>query len=57
MFDPSTADLIRRAPPLEGLDTASLLYASIVTARLRLRSGEDVDDEALAELVEETRRV
>ena len=63
MFDPSTADLIRRAPPLEGLDSASLpdrltdFYARIVTARLRLRSGEDVDDEALAELVLETRRL
>ena len=63
MFDPSTADLIRRAPPLEGLDSASLpdrltdFYARIVTARLRLRSSEDVDDEALAELVLETRRL
>ena len=63
MFDPSTADLIRRAPPLEGLDTASLpdrltdFYARIVTARLRLRSGEDIDDEALEELIAETRRL
>ena len=63
MFDPSTADLIRRAPPLKGLDSASLpdrltdFYARIVTARLRLRSGEDIDDEALADLVLETRRL
>ena len=63
MFDPTTADLIRRAPPLEGLDATSLpdrltdFYASIVTARLRLRSGEDIADEELAELVGRTRRL
>ena len=63
MFDPSTADLIRRAPSLEGLDSASLpdrltdFYARIVTARLRLRSGEVVDDETFAELVVQTRRL
>ena len=63
MFDPSTAELIRRTPPLEGLDRASLpdqlseFYAQIVTARLRLRAGEFVDNRELAELVARARRL
>ena len=63
MFDPSTAELIRKTPPLEGLDRASLpdqlseFYAQIVTARLRLRAGEFVDNRELAELVARARRL
>ena len=38
-------------------DRLTAFYARIVTARLRLRSGEDIDDEAIAELVVETRRL
>ena len=57
MFDPTTAELIRKTPPLEGLDRENLpdrlseFYAKIVTARFRLRSGEYADDEELAQLV------
>ena len=57
MFDSLTAELIRRAPPLEGLDLNRLpeqlseSYTRIVTARLRLRVGQVVDDEELAELI------
>lgn len=63
MFDPSTADLIRGTPPLDGLDRESLpdrlseFYAKIVSARLRLRAGRIVDDEELAELVSHFRRL
>ncbi len=63
MFDPSTTDLIRRTPPLEGLDRDGLpdwlsdSYARIVAARLRLRAGEIVDDEELAALVSHARRL
>ena len=45
MFDPETVDLIRRAPPLEGLDLAALpqiltdAFATVVAARIRLRTG------------------
>ena len=61
MYDPSTADLIRRTPPLDGLDRESLpdqlseSYAKIVSARLRLRAGHIVDDEELVELVSHLR--
>ena len=63
MFDPSTAALIRSAPQLEGLnndelpDRLSATYAQIVTARLRLRSGEAVDTGELEALIASTRRL
>ena len=43
MFDPSTEELIRQAPSLEGLDSAGLskeftrIYATVVATRMRLR--------------------
>ena len=63
MFDPSTVDLIRGTPPLEGLDRDSLpewlsdCYARIAIARLRLRAGEFDDDEELDALIGRTRRL
>lgn len=63
MFDPSTAALIRSAPPLDDLDRDNLpdqlseTYSKIVTTRLRLRSGEDVDTDELETLIAETRRL
>lgn len=64
MFDPTTAALIRSAPPLEGLDLGNLpkrlteAYADIVSARIRLRGvTADIDDEALAATVSELRRI
>lgn len=45
MFDAITADLIRSAPPLEGLDLDALpqqltdAFATVVSARIRLRNG------------------
>ena len=63
MFDSLTADLIRKAPPLEGLDLDRLpeqlseFYAKIVTARLRLRSDQVVDDEELEELITSIQRL
>ena len=63
MFDPSTADLIRGTPPLDGLererlpDQLSESYAKIVAARLRLRAGRIADDEELVELVDRIRRL
>ena len=63
MFDPSTAALIRRVPPLEDLDRQNLpdqlsaTYAKIVTTRLRLRSGEGVDTDELQTLIADTRRL
>ena len=63
MFDPSTAALIRRAPPLDDLDTDNLpdqlsaTYAKIVTTRLRLRSGGAGDTDELKTLIADTRRL
>ena len=63
MFDPSTAALIRRAPPLDDLDTDNLpdqlsaTYAKIVTTRLRLRSGGGGDTDELETLIADTRRL
>ena len=63
MFDPSTAALIRSAPPLDELDRENLpdqlsaSYAKIVTTRLRLRSGEDVDTDELEKLIADNRRL
>ena len=63
MFDPSTAALIRSAPPLDDLDSDNLpdqlsaTYAKIVTTRLRLRSGEDADTDELETLIADTRRL
>ncbi|MCY3789177.1 MAG: helicase, partial [Gemmatimonadetes bacterium] len=63
MFDPSTAALIRSAPPLDDLerddlpDQLSETYSKIVTTRLRLRSGEDVDTDELETLIADTRRL
>ena len=63
MFDPSTAALIRSAPPLEDLDGHNLpdelsaSYAKIVTTRLRLRSGQGVDIDELQALIAYTRRL
>src|SRR5688572_821534 len=64
MFDPTTAALIRAAPPLDGLDLSGLpkrlteAFADIVSARIRLRgsAGED-DDPALRETISELRRL
>lgn len=63
MFDPSTAALIRSAPPLDELDRDNLPdklsadYAKIVTTRLRLRSGEDFDIDELEKLIADNRRL
>lgn len=63
MFDPSTAALIRSTPPLDELDRDNLpdqlsdAYAKIVTTRLRLRSGEDVDTNELEKLIADNRRL
>ena len=64
MFDPTTAALIRAAPPLEGLDLDNLpkrlteAFADIVSARIRLRGAPaDAEDEALAATVTELRRI
>ena len=63
MFDPSTAALIRSAPPLEDLDSDNLpdhlsaTYAKIVTTRLRLRSGQGVDTDELQTLIANARRL
>lgn len=63
MYDLSTADLIRGTPPLDDLDRESLpdqlskSYAKIVSARLRLRASQIVDDEELAELASSFRRL
>ncbi|ACB97311.1 DEAD/DEAH box helicase [Beijerinckia indica] len=64
MFDPTTAALIRAAPPLEGLDLDNLpkrlteAFADIVSARIRLRGAPaEADDEALLTTVAELRRI
>lgn len=64
MFDPTTAALIRAAPPLEGLDLDNLpkrlteAYADIVSARIRLRGAPaGADDEAVIATVAELRRI
>ncbi|RAZ82958.1 helicase [Mesorhizobium hawassense] len=64
MFDPTTAALIRAAPPLEGLDLENLpkrlteAFADIVSARIRLRGATaEADDEALLATVAELRRI
>lgn len=64
MFDPTTAALIRAAPPLEGLDLDNLpkrlteAFADIVSARIRLRGAPaDAEDEALVATVTELRRI
>lgn len=64
MFDPTTAALIRAAPPLEGLDLENLpkrlteAFADIVSARIRLRGAPaDAEDAALATTVAELRRI
>jgi hypothetical protein len=52
MFDPSTEDLIRNAPTLEGLDNNQLskeftrIYTTIVAARMRLRDLASQVDQA-----------
>ena len=57
MYDSTTAELIRRAPPLRDLDRNSLpdrfaeAFARIAAMRVRLRSGEESDED-----LEETRR-
>jgi superfamily II DNA/RNA helicase len=68
MFDPSTEELIRQAPSLEGLDNARLskeftrIYATVVAARMRLRDlatqleqVPEARDEALEEVRKEMR--
>jgi superfamily II DNA/RNA helicase len=64
VFDPTTAALIRTAPPLEGLDLESLpkrlteAFADIVSARIRLRGAvAETDDAALVATVAELRRI
>lgn len=64
MFDPSTAALIRAAPPLEGLDLESLpkrlteAFADIVSARIRLRGAPaEAEDTALTTTVADLRRI
>lgn len=58
MFDPSTEDLIRHAPTLDGLDNNQLskeftrIYTTIVAARMRLRdlaAQADEEDESRVE--------
>lgn len=60
MFDPSTEELIRHAPTLDGLDNNQLskeftrIYTTIVAARMRLRdlaAQADQKDESRAELL------
>lgn len=62
MFDPSTEELIRHAPTLEGLDNNQLskeftrIYTTIVAARMRLRdlaSQADQAGESRAETLED----
>lgn len=64
MFDPTTAALIRAAPPLEGLDLENLpkrlteAFADIVSARIRLQGAPaDADDAGLLATVAELRRI
>lgn len=64
MFDPTTAALIRAAPPFEGLDLDNLpkllteAFADIVSARIRLQGATaEADDEALMATVAELRRL
>jgi hypothetical protein len=64
MFDPTTAALIRAAPPLDGLDLDNLpkrlteAFADIVSARIRLRGTPgDADDLALGATIAELRRI
>lgn len=64
MFDPTTAALIRAAPPLEGLDLDNLpkllteAFADIVSARIRLRgAGAEANDATLATTVAGLRRI
>lgn len=64
MFDPTTAALIRAAPPLDGLDLDNLprrlteAFAQIVSARMRLSGAPaEAGDEALLATVAELRRV
>tara|TARA_R110002110_G_scaffold217850_1_gene431771 strand:+ start:3780 stop:7091 length:3312 start_codon:yes stop_codon:yes gene_type:complete len=64
MFDPTTAALIRAAPPLEGLDLDNLpkrlteAFADIVSARIRLRgAAAEADDDELRATVSELRRI
>lgn len=64
MFDPSTAALIRAAPPLEGLDLENLpkrlteAFANIVSARIRLRGAPaDLGDATFVATVAELRRI
>lgn len=64
MFDPSTENLIRRAPALEGLANESLakeftrIYATVVAVRMRLRdiaSRDGSSEEATGPAIEEVR--
>lgn len=64
MFDPTTAALIRAAPPLEGLDLENLpkrlteAFADVVSARIRLRGAlTEAEDTALATTVADLRRI
>ncbi|EFI51382.1 DEAD/DEAH box helicase [Afipia sp. 1NLS2] len=64
MFDPTTAALIRAAPPLQGLDLNNLpkrlteAFADIVSARIRLRGAPvEADDEAMLTTIAELRRI
>jgi hypothetical protein len=65
MFDTQTADLIRSAPPLEGLDLDSLpkqltrAYSTIVSLRMRLREAQTAEtlDPDLANTIRELERL
>ena len=63
MYDPETAALIRLTPDLEGLDRDSLpeklseAFAQIVAMRMRLRAGDDVEDQELGKILREVRRL
>ncbi|WP_245270019.1 DEAD/DEAH box helicase [Nitrobacter hamburgensis] len=64
MFDPTTAALIRAAPPLQGLDLNNLpkqlteAFANIVSARIRLRGASiEADDEAMLATIAQLRRI
>jgi len=63
MYDADTAELIRSAPSLEGLDRERLpeelskAFARIAAARFRLREGGVDDDQEVVALIAEMQRL
>lgn len=63
MYDPETAELIRRAPRFDGLDMGRLpellteAFAKIAAARVRLRDGGIDQDEEVVRLVRDMQRL